>query len=295
MTYLSNHSSIAILSLGLNTVIGLINASLFVAIFRYDYLQIGKRHRQITHVIGILSIAYQIILEVYLITKGHTEYCCMCIALYSLMVATVMAEMHFVSSMSPICPVVTKFRIKVIKTISWILYVAVTMIFIARLILEQTGDHSDTLNYVLEYTPLAETVFSSWCFIATDPIRIYSIYCVTKFTNERKKQSDELTRYLQLVRKYSTMNLALDVVLLAMSFSVYVPMEGWDELNDMAATLIILHAVIYCFLLSTIVKLIFPNHRLAGNGIKPKTTAAVDDKMTRVPDNYQLNNTMILS
>lgn len=73
MAALSNYSSLGILSLCINTIIGLVNvnASLFVAIFRFDYLPIGKRHRQITHLIGILSIAYQIILQIYLVTYGE--------------------------------------------------------------------------------------------------------------------------------------------------------------------------------------------------------------------------------
>lgn len=79
-----------------------------------------------------------------------------------------------------------------------------------------------------------------------------------------------------------------------MTFAVYVPLEGWDELNNVAATLFVLHAIIYCFLLSTIVKLIFPRIRVAANGNKPKQAAANPYKTT-TPESYQLQDTQISS
>lgn len=119
-----------------------------------------------------------------------------------------MAEMKFVLSMSPICPIITESRIQVVRVVSWMLYLLITAMFVTRLLLESSGDTSDLLHFILEYSSLAESVFAAWSFIATDPVRIYCIYCVTKFTNAKKKQTDELIRYLHLVRKYSAMNFA---------------------------------------------------------------------------------------
>lgn len=257
--------------IAINTLIAIFSSIFYVAVFQYDYIHIGKRHRLLAITMAGIGIAYQICSQLHLLVSTRVSAHLENIAFNSYLLSVSFAEVHFSKTLIPIAPMLTKGRLNGLRAVSISIFTVTLICRIAGIVMAISSDIGDNYKTLQEISDYAEIALRAWSFITLDPLSIYcnnrlTAYIKRKIVSDAKENTDSTAATgqaiildLENIRKMIYTNVAIDMACLTLSFIIYLPIDEWIIFGYLGGFFFLFHSIIYCYLLARIVLVTFPN------------------------------------